>query len=69
MQIAGACEAVPRSSFAACMGDHGVFVRTIYQPAGRFWLFQEIEAALFLGLAGLLLVLAVWWITQPARRP
>jgi hypothetical protein len=66
MQIAGACEAVPRSSYAACMSDRGVFVRAIYQPAGRFWLFQGIETAIFLGLAGLLLVLAVWWITQPA---
>jgi hypothetical protein len=75
MQIVGACEAVPRSRYAACMSDHGVFVRAINQPAARFWLFQGLETAIFLGLAVGLLALTVssgaasrdWHVRRRAR--
>ena len=33
-----------------------------YQPANRFWLFRDIETALFAGLAELLVALTVWWV-------
>jgi hypothetical protein len=36
---------------------------SFYQPADRFWLFQSIEAAIFLGLS-LLLVLATIWLVR-----
>lgn len=47
----------------ACFGQHGVFASVVYQPAGRFWLFQGVESAVFLGAAMVLLALAVWAIT------
>jgi hypothetical protein len=59
MQIVGTCDNVSRNGYAACLRDHGVFLRTIYQPADRFWLFQGIETAIFLGLAAGLLALTV----------
>ena len=37
-----------------------------YQPAGRFWTFQLLEAGLFVGLAALVIVAAVWLVR---RRP
>ena len=37
----------------------GTFVRELYQPAERFWLFQGIETGIYVGLALLLLYLAV----------
>ncbi len=66
MQIVGTCDAVPRNGYAACLRDHGFFLRSIYQPADRFWLFQGIESAIFLGLAGLVLALTVWWLRERA---
>jgi hypothetical protein len=42
----------------------GAYTHTIYQPAGRFWLFQGIETALFGGLALALLAFAAWWIHE-----
>ncbi len=37
-----------------------------FQPADRFWTFQAIEAAIFLGLAALIVAATVWLIK---RRP
>ncbi|MCP2335635.1 hypothetical protein [Actinomadura rupiterrae] len=37
----------------------GLHLKTVYQPAGRFWTFQLIEFAIFGGLALVLLALAV----------
>ena len=37
-----------------------------YQPAGRFWAFQGIETAAFLGLAILLAGLCFWWVRRRA---
>jgi hypothetical protein len=47
---------------AACMRGRHVFNLAIYQPAGRFWLLQWIEASIFAGSALALLAVAVWWI-------
>ena len=47
---------------AACVQAHGLFSSAVYQPAGRFWLFQGIESAIFAGLALVLLAAAVWWL-------
>ncbi|GAB2851988.1 ABC transporter permease [Actinoallomurus bryophytorum] len=38
----------------------GLRLRVVYQPAGRFWHFQIIEASLFVGLAAALLAIAIW---------
>ncbi|HEY7343119.1 MAG TPA: hypothetical protein VH591_19760 [Ktedonobacterales bacterium] len=47
-----------------CMKAHGWSLYTIYQPADRFWLFQSIESAIFLGLAAALLALTIWWVRR-----
>lgn len=51
-------------SLADYMRAHGVVVLQLYQPEGRFWLFQSTEAALFLILAVALIGLAVWAIRR-----
>jgi hypothetical protein len=43
---------------------HGVIVLQVYQPESRFWLFQGIEAALFVVLAAMLLGVAMWLIRR-----
>jgi hypothetical protein len=44
-----------------CLARHGAgFNHAVYQPASRFWEFQGIEAALFGGLALLLIAFAAW---------
>jgi hypothetical protein len=62
MEIVGACDGVARNGYAECLRAHGVFLRTTYQPAGRFGLFQGVESAIFLGLAAVLLAVIVWWM-------
>jgi hypothetical protein len=57
------CAAVIRgdtygSSLHNCLLDHGVRVVQHYQPGSRLWLFQSIEAAIFVALAAALLVVA-----------
>ena len=47
---------------ASCLAQHGVFNHAVYQPASRFWLFQGIEAAIFIGMALVLGALAVGWV-------
>lgn len=42
------------------LAEHGVFRRTGYQPADRFWTFQAIEAAIFTGFAALFALLTLW---------
>ena len=51
---------------AACLAKYGpgAYNLEIYQPAGRFWLFQGLEVALFVLLAVLLLVAAVHWVRR-----
>jgi hypothetical protein len=42
----------------------GTFMHALYQPAGRFWLFQAIETGIFTALALALLGFSVWWILK-----
>jgi hypothetical protein len=53
-----------KNTLNACLHDHGILNRLVYQPAHRFWLFQGFETALFLGLAALLLAFAAWWVLR-----
>jgi hypothetical protein len=48
----------------SCLTQHGVFNHAVYHPASRFWLFQGIEAAIFLGLALALGGFAMWWVRR-----
>jgi len=47
-----------------CLGQLGVRFVDTYQPGNRYWLFQGIESAIFLGAAAGLIVLAVWLIRR-----
>jgi hypothetical protein len=53
---------LPKGGFDAYLQAHRYLYYTIYQPANRCWTFQVMEAALFLGLAALLLTFAVLWV-------
>jgi hypothetical protein len=46
------------------MRAHGVVVLEAYQPESRFWLFQGMEAGLFVALAAGLMVLLIWSIRR-----
>lgn len=49
----------------ACMARHGAgFTHAVYEPASRFWEFQGIEAALFGGIALLLIAFAAWRVLR-----
>ena len=39
-----------------------------YQPAGRFWTFQVLEAGLFVGLAVAVVLVALWLVRRTPRR-
>ena len=49
---------------AAYMYDHGVQRWVDYHPAVRFWTFQYIEAAIFVGLSAILLAVVIWRVRQ-----
>jgi hypothetical protein len=50
--------------FNQCLHDQGVVVSMVYHPASRFWTFQAIETAIFLGVAAALFGLTFWWVTR-----
>ncbi len=49
-----------------CLADQGIAVyeHASYHPADRFWLFQAIEASIFVATAFALLAFSVWWIRR-----
>jgi len=48
----------------ACVRDAGYRRYLTYQPAGRFWIFQGIEAGIFVVLAAALIAVAFWIIRR-----
>lgn len=48
------------SASTAYLHGLGLYRKIVYQPAGRFWTFQVIEASLFVGLTVILLLVTVW---------
>ena len=48
----------------ACVRGAGYRGYLTYQPAGRFWIFQGIEAAIFVALAAALIAVAFWVIRR-----
>lgn len=57
LRIPDACAGqLNRSGVSACVKDAGYRVVTRYQPGARYWTFQWTEAAIFVGLAALLVV-------------
>jgi hypothetical protein len=60
MKVPGQCAgAGDRSQMDGCLSDLGYRLVTKYQPANRFWPFQFIESAIFIGLAALLVAVCV----------
>jgi hypothetical protein len=52
------------SNIDTCIGQAGIHVVATYQPAGRYWVFQSIEAGLFALLAAILIAAAYWWVRR-----
>jgi hypothetical protein len=64
--IKGGQTICPGENVTACVTEFGRGAHNleIYQPASRYWLFQGIETALFVVLAAMLLLAAVWWVRR-----
>ena len=54
------------SSFSTWLSQHGYRLGVSYQPAGRFWHFQGVEAAAYVLLALLCAAATIWWIRRRA---
>ncbi|MCI0437567.1 MAG: hypothetical protein L0177_00360 [Chloroflexi bacterium] len=50
-----------------CLESHGLMHKFRFHPADRFWTFQAIEAAIYLGAAVPLLGLTVWVVKRRMR--
>jgi hypothetical protein len=53
-----------QGAFTQCTHVHGWLMYITYQPADRFWLFRDIETAIFVGLGVGLLALTVYWVQR-----
>jgi hypothetical protein len=59
------CQAMTSKAAAeACSVHNGYRFVDTYQPLSRFWPFQLIESAIFLGLSAVVLAVAAWWILR-----
>ncbi|HEX4207754.1 MAG TPA: hypothetical protein VHZ51_26865 [Ktedonobacteraceae bacterium] len=47
--------------FEQCTASHGFQDKYVFQPANRFWLFQEIESGIYVLMSAILLALTFWW--------
>jgi hypothetical protein len=54
------------SGYMDYLQQHGIRFLADYQPAERFWTFQLIEAAVFVGLASALIAATLWWLQRRA---
>ncbi len=63
-QLGGNGSADAFTAFIQCEHEHGFQSKSLYQPVERYWLFQGIEATIFLLLTIVLLVPAVWLVTR-----
>ncbi len=63
IQIPPACQTPVYRRFENCLAAHGYHRIVTYQPAGRFWTFQAMEAGLFTLLSLILLAAAYRVIT------
>lgn len=57
-------QALDRAGPSGGLAQAGLLGLQYYQPGDRFWLFQGIEAAIFVALAAALVVLAYYWVTR-----
>ena len=71
-QLQDLCTAFPSGNITSqmileCMESQGIATRVLFHPAERFWTFQAIETAIFLGAAAVLLGLTVWLVSRRMR--
>jgi hypothetical protein len=50
-----------------CVLQQGIHYIATYQPPDRFWLFQGVEAGLFITLAIALCGFSIWWVNRRVR--
>jgi len=62
IDLSGSISKASLQHAGACVRTAGYRGSLIYQPAGRFWIFQSIEAGIFLVLAAALIAAACWII-------
>ena len=64
--VAASCVSGFKRLDSQCLARHGIvqYASAVYQPASRFWLFQGVEAGIFLALALALGAFAVVWIRR-----
>jgi hypothetical protein len=53
-----------RADFLSCVDRIGLVTAETYHPDERFWIFQGIEAGIFLALAAMLVAFVVWRIKR-----
>jgi hypothetical protein len=61
--LPAACRSIPvtgKGGILQCVSSHGFHQLISYQPAGRFWTFQGMEAVIFLVLSAGMIALAYW---------
>jgi hypothetical protein len=64
-QVAQICGTLPGiKSDIPCPAAGDIFIRSLFHADDRFWTFQAIEAAIFLGLATMLVFLTVCVVTK-----
>jgi hypothetical protein len=59
VKVPQGCSEGTRQASDACMSAHGYGLRSVYQPANRYWTFQWIEFGIFVGMGALLVAVAV----------
>jgi len=52
--------------FYAYLSSHDAFAVSFYHPADRYWVFQSIETAIFLGMSLVLVLFTVWLVRRRA---
>jgi hypothetical protein len=57
-------EVAERADFLSCVDRIGLVTAETYHPDERFWIFQGIEAGIFLALAAMLVAFVVWRIKR-----
>jgi ABC-type transport system involved in multi-copper enzyme maturation permease subunit len=50
-----------QKAYTQCTIAHGFQYKYWYQPATRFWLFQEIESGIYVLMSAMLFALTFWW--------
>jgi hypothetical protein len=58
----GGAPGLGAEKFAACLSAHGYRTFVTYQPAGRYWTFQDFETGIFVLMAAALIAVTAWLV-------